>query len=520
MAIDFQLTDEEREFSNATNRLNNQQFRQALVTPDQVQRGFRSAADTAKNVGNFLVASPGEGGFLDVLSGNTPSGGLPAFGRAASDQINRIGSAIGGAAFDATYTPPAPTPASALRSGRETGRNISLLTDAQAQRALNNTAPGTGAIYQSGPGGLGQFRRTTNADAPPLIGNINPETGVPFDIENLRAANAIRQQTIDSLPKGSGIKVVNSTGLGLSNEERAARAAQSRLDTGDIVARNRAFRLQELENERAGLAGRLALGREQIAFDQAALAAGAPGRQAARLNALAGAASDIASTDQTLITQNRAAEAAQAAYQLSGDGTEANAILKNAGLQPIYPEANANGGLIESFADGGYVDPTRQMNLGTGAIGQFGAQGGNMQAMQRYTEYATKAREMNLPLMGFDEFQQMAGPEKFGMGGMIPAQKYAMGGMVEGFADGGSVDASGAMVIDPDPNAPTDSIPAVIDGNRPAALDSGEFVMPKAAVMFYGTDKLNKMVEKAMGGGSNNGGQQSAIAQFGGAGAS
>lgn len=42
-----------------------------------------------------------------------------------------------------------------------------------------------------------------------------------------------------------------------------------------------------------------------------------------------------------------------------------------------------------------------------------------------------------------------------------------------------------------------DALPAVIDGERPAALTSGEFVWPVNAVKFYGMDKLNKMLAAA-----------------------
>lgn len=69
-----------------------------------------------------------------------------------------------------------------------------------------------------------------------------------------------------------------------------------------------------------------------------------------------------------------------------------------------------------------------------------------------------------------------------------------------GYANGGVVDptdVSGKMVFDPDPNAPIDSIPAMIDGETPAALDSGEFVIPHDVVMFHGVDKLNKLIAQA-----------------------
>jgi hypothetical protein len=39
----------------------------------------------------------------------------------------------------------------------------------------------------------------------------------------------------------------------------------------------------------------------------------------------------------------------------------------------------------------------------------------------------------------------------------------------------------------------------MIDGERPAALDSGEFVIPKHAVMFHGIDKLSKLIAQAEG---------------------
>jgi len=73
---------------------------------------------------------------------------------------------------------------------------------------------------------------------------------------------------------------------------------------------------------------------------------------------------------------------------------------------------------------------------------------------------------------------------------------------IMGFAEGGvipeiSPQVDGKVVIDPDPNAPTDSIPAMIDGQHPAALDSGEMVIPKDVVMYYGVQKLQQMISKA-----------------------
>ena len=81
------------------------------------------------------------------------------------------------------------------------------------------------------------------------------------------------------------------------------------------------------------------------------------------------------------------------------------------------------------------------------------------------------------------------------------AQKLAkqtnMGGTgALGFADGGEVDVGGALLDGPG-TGKSDSIPAMIDGEQPAALSKGEFVIPKKVVDYYGTKFLDAMVDKA-----------------------
>lgn len=65
-----------------------------------------------------------------------------------------------------------------------------------------------------------------------------------------------------------------------------------------------------------------------------------------------------------------------------------------------------------------------------------------------------------------------------------------------GFAQGGAVDVGGMQVLGPG-HGKSDSIPAVIDGQRPAALSTGEFIFPKKVVDYYGTKFLDAMVSKA-----------------------
>jgi hypothetical protein len=63
-----------------------------------------------------------------------------------------------------------------------------------------------------------------------------------------------------------------------------------------------------------------------------------------------------------------------------------------------------------------------------------------------------------------------------------------------GYASGGAIPVGGSQVLGPG-DGKSDSIPAVIDGHRPAALSTGEFVMPVETVRHFGMDRLRKMVE-------------------------
>ena len=195
---------------------------------------------------------------------------------------------------------------------------------------------------------------------------------------------------------------------------------------------------------------------------------------------------------------------------------------------------------VEGYADGGYIPSATDMSM-EASMGPFaGAMGMEGEAMAtgyqagpdpveaEYQAYAQGAQQMGLPLIPFDDYinlrqQQVPqapdapgatepmGAMGFAMGGPVPdpndmrGQTEPMGAM--GFAMGGPVpdpaDVSGKMVVDPDPGAPTDSIPAIIDGQRPAALDSGEFVIPDHVVRWHGIDKLNKLIQQAEQGGAH-----------------
>jgi len=161
-----------------------------------------------------------------------------------------------------------------------------------------------------------------------------------------------------------------------------------------------------------------------------------------------------------------------------------------------------------SFAEGGYVDddllmadPSLMdpmlMGDDMGAMDMVDApMDGGMRGpdplLEDYEQYTAVAERMGLPVIPFEQFAEIMMQAQQAQPSEPPTNMGAMG-----FAAGGPVPVSGKMVVDPDPAAATDSIPAMIDGQRPAALDSGEFVIPKHAVMFHGIDKLNKLIAQA-----------------------
>lgn len=181
-----------------------------------------------------------------------------------------------------------------------------------------------------------------------------------------------------------------------------------------------------------------------------------------------------------------------------------------------------DGGLVmgdeymQSFADGGLVMPPNESPdmLPQQASPAAQPMMGGM-VMQQYQKYIELARKSGIEPLGFEEFVQLQMSQSGEPGGGMPAmpemQQGAMGSQdIIGMADGGMVpdmggalsqaagpQVDGKMVIDDDPFAGEDSIPAMIDGQHPAALDSGEMVIPKDVVLFYGTQKLQQMIEKA-----------------------
>ena len=64
------------------------------------------------------------------------------------------------------------------------------------------------------------------------------------------------------------------------------------------------------------------------------------------------------------------------------------------------------------------------------------------------------------------------------------------------FANGGPIEVGGRQVLG-EGTGKSDSLPAIIDGEHPAALSTDEFVMPVETVRHFGLAKLHKMVEQS-----------------------
>ena len=157
----------------------------------------------------------------------------------------------------------------------------------------------------------------------------------------------------------------------------------------------------------------------------------------------------------------------------------------------------ANGGVV-GYAEGGGVAPmSRAQQLLADMDAKYGKTAGNAPAPAPQPAPVPPPVQQQ-PQGITDKFRGYFGATDARMkqnglafGGAVPAQDIPGGRAVAQAVAGrqvfGQSDGSGR----------DDALPAVIDGERPAALTSGEFVWPVNAVKFYGMDRLNKMLAAA-----------------------
>jgi hypothetical protein len=134
----------------------------------------------------------------------------------------------------------------------------------------------------------------------------------------------------------------------------------------------------------------------------------------------------------------------------------------------------------ENFAEGGMI----------GAIGAAPQQD---PMTARYGQYVHAAMQAGVQPLPMEKFVGLLAATQ---AKMQQAPAGAQPGQPQGYAAGGAIEVEGQQVLGPG-TGKSDSIPAIIDGKRPAALSTGEFVMPVEAVQHFGLDRLTKMVAAA-----------------------
>jgi hypothetical protein len=183
-----------------------------------------------------------------------------------------------------------------------------------------------------------------------------------------------------------------------------------------------------------------------------------------------------------------------AAGAFAGADEAATAAKKAAHLKHILSmkeEGDAYASRINKLNYGLYGDDGVERKAEGGMIGAMGPQGSPQQnpIAARYGQYIQSAMQAGVQPLPLEKFTDLLMRTQMQLQ-QAPAQAPM------GYAEGGAVDVDGKLVLGPG-TGKSDSIPAVIDGERPAALSTGEFVMPIEAVKFFGLQRLNKMVEAA-----------------------
>lgn len=131
----------------------------------------------------------------------------------------------------------------------------------------------------------------------------------------------------------------------------------------------------------------------------------------------------------------------------------------------------ADGGFIEGYADGGAIGRAQTQQLNP--------------LVSQYGQYLQAAAQTGVSPVPFAQYINLLGSTRGAMQ-QTPSQ----------FADGGDVSALKRPLEGPGTGR-SDSIPALIDGIKPAALSRGEFVLDEETTKYYGTKFLKELQRKA-----------------------
>ena len=205
-------------------------------------------------------------------------------------------------------------------------------------------------------------------------------------------------------------------------------------------------------------------------------------------------------TDINLTEAQRAA--AKAKYiSIAGDKTKQDPRelaaykynLANGAIDPRTGQLMSDGADdqdVEGYADGGTVQAIGAPTTNTQQIHP---------ALAQYGQYLNSAAQSGVAPVPFSQYINLLQSTRATMQTSPPAG-FADGGDVSemdnpglGYADGGDVSALRRPISGPGTGT-SDSIPAVINGQHPAALSAGEFVIPAAVVKAKGTEFFEKLI--------------------------
>lgn len=183
---------------------------------------------------------------------------------------------------------------------------------------------------------------------------------------------------------------------------------------------------------------------------------------------------DLAKTNPALVQKSR-----ERLKAIEEKNMRQKIAIEAAKQKAMMGEEFADGGEVQGYADGG-------------AIGR--AQTGQLNPMvAQYGQYLQAAAQTGVAPVPFTQYINLLGSTRGAMQG-TPTQ----------FADGGDVSALNRPLEGPGTGR-SDSIPAVIDGEQPAALSRGEFVIPEHVVRKKGTEFFEKLIAQYAEGAPANG---------------
>jgi len=119
-----------------------------------------------------------------------------------------------------------------------------------------------------------------------------------------------------------------------------------------------------------------------------------------------------------------------------------------------------------------------------GEVKQYGQPPQLNPLMAEYGQYLQAAFNAKVPPVPFSQYVTL-----------VSSVRDKMQQIPFGYAKGGEIDVSGRQVIGPGTET-SDSIPAVIDGKRVAALSTGEYVIPAHVVRAKGTEFFDKLISQ------------------------